>query len=82
MFDAIRLDGEPFEVLGDPACERAGRALAIGVVIAQHELTARLPGKQPVDNGGARIAHMEPSGGRGRETDGRHRRTIPVSKGN
>src|SRR5262249_53233949 len=67
MFDAVRLDAKPVEILGDALGEFLLRALEVGVVIAQHEPARRLAREEPVKDGGAAVADMYASGWGGRK---------------
>ena len=65
----IPIEAEPAHALQDAVNHLRGRALEIGVLNAQDERAAMMAGEQPVEQRGARAAHVQVSGGRGRETD-------------
>src|SRR5690606_27890025 len=78
----VRPDTEPIEIAFDLRGEFLARALDIGVVEAQHIPAGRLPGEQPVEQRGTRIADMDMAGRRRRETDSYgHRASLPASRG-
>ena len=56
-------DAEPCQVRGDGALEGDGRAVAVGIVEAQHEAAGMLEREQPVEHRRAGIADMNPPGG-------------------
>ena len=60
---------EPPEIAFDPFREFEGRALAVGVVEAEDEATARAAGEKPVQERGARVADVDSAGRRRRETN-------------
>ena len=69
----VPVDAEPGEVLLDQGREGLGRALGIGIVEAQDQPAAMVPGEEPVDEGGPGIAEVEPAGGaRGEAENGGH----------
>ncbi|BAF87777.1 glutamyl-tRNA synthetase [Azorhizobium caulinodans ORS 571] len=65
----VRRNAQPHEILSDSLREFGAGADRIGIVEAQHESAASPPGQQRVQQGGARIAHMDEAGGRGSETE-------------
>ena len=67
----IPVEAEPAHALQDAVNHLRGRALEIGVLNAQDERAAMMAGEQPIEQCGAGAAHMQVSGGRGRETDAR-----------
>ncbi len=68
--DQVRIQPEPVEVVADRLVELGPRALPVGVVDAQHEPAAVLPGEQEVVKRGADVADVQPAG-RGRREAGR-----------
>src|SRR5690606_8936009 len=65
---AIPVDPEPFETLEDFLDGILGRALAVGILDAQAETAAVMPGEQPVEQGRAGTADMQVAGRGGRKT--------------
>jgi hypothetical protein len=58
-------EAEPGEILAYPFGMGLARALLVGVVEAEDEAAAMLPRPQPIVDGGADVADMEPPGRRG-----------------
>src|SRR5687768_7593822 len=70
-------EAEPGEILANPLRIRLARTLLVGIVEPQDESPALLPRPQPIVDGGADIADMEPSRRRGGEAgDDAHRRRL------
>ena len=69
---------QPVHGIQDHLQEGVGVALLIGILDAQDELPASVPGVEPIEQGRAGAADMEEPGGAGREThaDGGHAQGI------
>ena len=65
----VPVEAEPAHALQDAVNHLRGRALEIGVLNAQDQRAAVMASEQPVEQRGARAAHVQVSGGRGREAD-------------
>ena len=68
-FFAIPVKTQPIEIIADRLRKRIRRPHHIGIVEAQQEITAMLACKQPVEDGRANIADVEPAGGARCEAD-------------
>ena len=62
-------EAEPAEPVEDDPGVRLGAALAVGVLDAEHEGAAGVPGVEPVEERGAGAADVEVAGGRRSEAD-------------
>jgi hypothetical protein len=70
--DRVGVKAEPIEIIADRLVELRRRALAVGIVDAQQEPPAVLPGEQEIVKRGADVADVQPPGRRRREA-GRNR---------
>ena len=66
-------EAEPAQAVEDGVDAGVGVALDVGVVQTQDHGAAVVAGVEPVEDEGARTAHMEKAGGRGRESDSEHK---------
>ena len=70
---AIMIEFQPVQSLQDGVDGLLGGAFAVGVLDPEMELTAVVPGVEPIEQGGAGAADMQEAGRRGGETgDGGH----------
>ncbi len=60
--DPLGPQAEPVEIVADGLVEPGGRALPVGVVDAQDEAAAVLPGEEIIVQRRADVAHVQPSG--------------------
>src|SRR5690606_3228688 len=65
----VPVDTEPREAVEDYPRVCVGAALAVGVLDAQQERSARFPREQPVEQRRARTTDVEVPGGAGSEAD-------------
>src|SRR5262249_27763736 len=65
----VGVEPEPAQPLVDRALRGLGVALLVGVLQAEDELAALVAGEEPVEQGGARAAHVEVPRRRRRKTD-------------
>ena len=63
----VPIQPKPFHPLKNRLLGLIGVSRLVGVLDAQHENSAVMAGKQPVEKGGAGATHMKVSGGRWRE---------------
>src|SRR5579863_2756632 len=63
----VPVEPQPFQVADELIFKTSFAALDIGILDAEHHGAALLPGKEPVEQGRAGIAHVEMPGGRGRK---------------
>src|ERR1044072_3314147 len=63
------LEAEPVQVVDHAALGLAGRALEVGILDAQDERPALSARQQPVEERGARVAHMQLPGGARSKTE-------------
>ena len=62
---AVPIEAEPGQPVEDGVDGVGGRTLPVGVLDAQQELAAGVPGIEPVEQSRARAADMQIAGGRG-----------------
>ena len=77
--DAIGRNAEPGEIFADRGDIALLRARAVGIVEAEDERPAFAPGKERVQERGARIAHMQEPGRRRGKADDRGRHVRPLA---
>ena len=65
----VPVEAQPLQVLEDLRFGAGLVALQVGVFDAQDERSALLPREQPVEERGARVAHLQVPGGRWRKAD-------------
>ena len=65
------MNAEPVQISGNRLRIFLARALLIGIIKAQHKTPARALGKEPVEEGRARIANMDAASGGGSKSDDR-----------
>ena len=76
----VPVQPQPLEAFEDRARALVGAARLVGVLDAQQELAAMLPSKEPVEERGARAAHVQVAGRGGRESQSRLRHRSGVSE--
>ncbi len=65
----VPVQAQPFQAVVDDLHGLDGVARLVGVLDAQDELAPGVPGVEPVEQGGARPADVQETGGRGGKTD-------------
>ena len=69
----VPVQAEPLQIFDQLRFVARFAAVEVGVFNAEQEISAGVPGEEPVVEGGAGIAHVQQSGGRGREANARFR---------